>query len=298
MKRILLSVTLCLIASGSFAQLGFGSYNLNFEDTILFVHLRMDSSINHNNLWQISAPQKTVFISAYSTPNVIVTDNINPYPVSDTSSFELVNRADQGWTYPHTVTISGYYWVNSDSLTDYGTIEVSPDNGTTWIDLINDTSYTSYYTWWSAKPILSGNSNGWQYLNVWFADLGPLFNVQIGDTTLYRFTFISDSVQTNKDGLMYDDLNFVDYAEGIDEIKNNNLISIYPNPADENLFIQKSKRSNSASVEVFNYTGQLVFQNKNFNGETISTKNLQNGFYVLKYSDGNNYSMKKFLVQH
>ena len=84
----------------------------------------------------------------------------------------------------------------------------------------------------------------------------------------------------------------------IDETKKDNLISIYPNPADENLFIQKTQRSNSTSVELYNYAGQLVFQNKNFNEENIDTKNLQNGFYVLKYADGNNYSVKKFLVQH
>ncbi|MEI7803157.1 MAG: T9SS type A sorting domain-containing protein [Bacteroidota bacterium] len=84
----------------------------------------------------------------------------------------------------------------------------------------------------------------------------------------------------------------------IEEPQTNNLISIYPNPADENFFIQKSQRSNSASVQVYNYTGQLVFENKNFKEENIDTGNLQNGFYVLKYSDGNNYSVKKFLVEH
>lgn len=84
----------------------------------------------------------------------------------------------------------------------------------------------------------------------------------------------------------------------IEESIADNLISIYPNPANENLFIQKTQRSNSASVQVFNYTGQLVFENKNFKEENIDTQNLQNGFYVLKYSDGNNYSVKKFLVEH
>ncbi len=86
---------------------------------------------------------------------------------------------------------------------------------------------------------------------------------------------------------------------GISEILgDDNLISIYPNPVNENLFIQKSKLSNSASVQVFKYTGQLVLEIKNFKEENIDTQNLQNGFYVLKYSDGNNYSVKKFLVQH
>ena len=54
--------------------------------------------------------------------------------------------------------LTGNYLVKSDSLKDYGKIEFSPDNGSTWIDIINDTAYSSSISWYSAKPILTGNS--------------------------------------------------------------------------------------------------------------------------------------------
>ena len=97
---------------------------------------------------------------------------------------------------------------------------------------------------------------------------------------------------------MFDDLHFEDYAEGIQEIQNDNLISISPNPTDGNLFIHKTKNDNKESIQIFNYTGKLMFENSSFTGETIDTRQLTDGIYLLKYSDSNNYSMKKFVVEH
>ena len=300
MKKLLLSISLTLIAATSFGQwLGDDWFDLNFEDTTTLDHLRIDSIANQNNLWQVGTPQKTVFTSAYSSPYAIVTDTINSYPINDTSSFEIVNLATGfGWQMPHTVILSGYYQVNSDTLTDYGKIEVSPDNGTTWIDIVNDTAYSNYYQWWTVKPVLSGNSNGWQQFTVWLAPLGPLFNVQYNDTILYRFTFISDSVQTNKDGLMFDDFHFEDWAEGIAEIQNDNLISISPNPTSDELIFHRTKVSTNSKIQILNYSGQVLYNNSNFIGETIDIRQLSNGIYLLKYSDTKNFSIKKFVVQH
>lgn len=68
---------------------------------------------------------------------------------------------------------------NSDSLNDYRMIEFSPDNGITWIDLLNDTEYSSYYYWQPPKPVLTGNSNGWQRFYVNVTNLGAIFNLAI-----------------------------------------------------------------------------------------------------------------------
>ena len=62
-----------------------------------------------------------------------------------------MNFADGGFAFVHTAILSGEYYVNSDSLTDFGLIEFSPDNGTTWIDLINDTTYANDLWWNSPK---------------------------------------------------------------------------------------------------------------------------------------------------
>ncbi len=300
MRKLILSIVLTLIVATSFGQwLGDDFYTMNFEDTSALQHLRIDSLTNQNNLWQVGSPQKTIFTSANSAPNVIVTDTINSYPTNDTSSFIIINVATgDGFVWPHTVILAGEYYVNSDTLTDFGTIEFSPDNGTTWVDLINDTAYSSYLSWQLPIPTLTGNSNGWQYFWVHLAQLGPVFNIQNGDTVLYRFTFFSDSVQTNKDGLMFDDLHFEDYVEDIEEIQNDNLISIYPNPVKDRLSIQTNQISSSVSIQIINYQGQILYNNDYFHEKFIDIQHLINGLYFLRYSDNNSFSIKKFIVNH
>ncbi len=286
-----------LFSVASFSQSSY-FYTLDFEDTAALHHLRIDTVSNLNNIWQVGAPQKTIFTNAYSNPNVIVTDTINPYPINDTSSFTIVNVAHDGFTAPHTASLIGEYSVNSDTLTDFGTIEFSPDNGTSWYDIINDTFITNHIYVQQHWISLTGNSNGWQQFYVNLAPLGPLFNIQLGDTVLWRFTFISDNIQTNKDGLMFDNLYFEDYVEGIPEIQNDNLISISPNPTSNELRIHKSNVSDSQKVQVLNYRGQVLYDNSNFIGDMIDIRQLPNGIYLLKYAATKYFSVKKFVVQH
>ncbi|MBK6840035.1 MAG: T9SS type A sorting domain-containing protein [Bacteroidetes bacterium] len=297
MKKYLLLILMMLFSVASFSQSS-SFYTLDFEDTAALHHLRIDTVSNLNDIWQVGAPQKPIFTNAYSNPNVIVTDTINPYPINDTSSFTIVNVAGDGFTYPHTASLIGEYSVNSDTLTDFGTIEFSPDNGTSWYDIINDTFITTHIYLQQHWISLTGNSNGWQQFYVNLAPLGPLFNIQLGDTVLWRFTFISDSIQTNKDGLMFDNFYFEDYVEGIPEIQNDNLISISPNPTSNELRIYKSNVSDSQKVQVLNYRGQVLYDNSNFIGDRIDIRQLPNGIYLLKYAATKYFSVKKFVVQH
>jgi hypothetical protein len=230
-------------------------YDLNFEDTSQIWRVQIDT----NSCWQIGRPQKPTFSSAYSAPNVAVTDTVNPPPVNDTSFLRIIHVASLGLEVGHTVIIAGKYFVDSDTLSDYGTIEFSPDNGTTWIDLINDTNYSSYIYIWGQPPVLTGRSNGWNDFWILLSELGPLFNVQPGDTVLYRFSFISDSVQTNRDGLMYDDLHFEDWAEGVAEGRSSSLISVFPDPAEDLVSISYATNGRGV-ITIYNASGGLVKQ--------------------------------------
>src|SRR5438105_2261192 len=127
MKTRLLLITLTLITATSFGQF------LNFDDTTYRNIVTIDTLSNLNNIWRVGHPNKTVFTSAHSSPRVIATDTLNTYPINDTSSFKIIHTAGDGWAsnFPG-VNIEGWYYVNSDTLTDYGYIEFSPDHGNTW----------------------------------------------------------------------------------------------------------------------------------------------------------------------
>ncbi|HEY9187995.1 MAG TPA: T9SS type A sorting domain-containing protein [Ignavibacteria bacterium] len=277
----------------SFSQSSYdNNYNLSFDDTSVFFKIQKDTIHHLHNIWQIGKPNKQIFLNAYSAPNVIVTDTVNAYPINDTSVFVIKNISDclGGFQWPHTVILSGKYYVNSDTLNDYGTIEFSPDNGNTWINLITDTIYSMYhlYEWNTQKPVLTGNSNGWVDFYVWVAGFGPFFNIQPGDTVQYRFSFISDSIQTNKDGLMYDNFHFEDWAEFIekhmvDEIE----LKLYPNPTNAYFTIEIFNNVNSNyNFDLYDQDGQIVLR-KEFHqvNITIDIKSLKNGIYVYKLID-------------
>jgi len=118
------------------------------------------------------------------------------------------------------------------------------------------------------------------------------------DTILFRFTYITDSSSTPHDGWMMDDFQLQDWFEGIEEFQNNDLISISPNPTSNELKIHTNKIENSQRVQIFDFTGKILYNNPNFIGNTIDTHLLKNGIYLLKYSQFNKFSIKKFVVEH
>jgi hypothetical protein len=133
MKKLIL-ITIGLLVLFSFNQKLIaqpGSYMINFEDTTSTYDLRIDTISNINNIWEIGEPNKVLFDSAYTKPNAIVTDLQDPYPINDTSNFIITHIAKGGlayWPYAY-VYLDFRYFVDSDSLLDYGMIEFSQDNG-------------------------------------------------------------------------------------------------------------------------------------------------------------------------
>ena len=307
MKKIYLHLTLILtITSVSFGQVTCGliavpeHWYFDGAQAPWGYSMMIDTISQHHNIWEIASPHKTVINNAYSAPNVIITDSVNSYPPNDTSFFIFKQIDLGGYSWPHSAELAGYYFVNSDSLKDYGTIEVSLDKGVTWVNIISDSNYSTLINWWTPKPILTGNSNGWQNFWVSLAGLGSVFPVNDLDTILYKFTFISDSIADSLDGLSYDNFQFCNGAEGIEEKQNNNLISIYPNPTNDLLYLSNQTQPERESVQIFNHLGQLVFEEDNFISRIIFTKELKlsDGLYFLKYSDMKSYAIKKFIVQH
>ncbi|HYV94943.1 MAG TPA: T9SS type A sorting domain-containing protein [Chitinophagales bacterium] len=289
MKRftaVVVFVMMVFIGGRSWGQnLGDYMYTLNFEDTATLHHLIIDSTFNHNNLWQVGSPNKPIFTSAYFSLNAIVTDTANPYPINDTSSFEIINVVNGGgWLTPYVAIFGGDYEVNSDTLSDYGKIEFTLDNGYTWININDVPNYGVYLGWDSPIPILSGNSNGWKGFQVNLAGLGPMYGVQLGDTIRYRFTFISDSIQTNKDGLIFDNLHFEDWVEGIQEIQNGNLFSLSPNPVQNLLTINFPSPSAAATIAVYDVAGRKIVLPTTYsnNKAELTTTTLPNGIYLLQ----------------
>ena len=301
MKKVLSFIGL-ILALNSYSQYYY-DYDINFEDSSQLFRVIIDTLKYPENTCKIGKPQKTIFNSAYSPPNAIVTDLINPYPANDTSVFLIKHVAQQGFVYPHTAILSGYYKIDSDTLNDYGLIEFSPDNGETWIDLINDTIYNQYIMWNTQKPVLTGRTHEWTYFYVNIAGLGYVFTINDYDTLLYRFSFISDQQSEEMEGLIYDNLHFEDWWEGISEKSNNQFESIcYPVPASTFFNIEfENNHYKDFDLVIINKLGQTVFSKHNITENRICIKinDFTNGiyFYKLINNDTKQYSINKFVIK-
>jgi hypothetical protein len=299
MKIIVLSILLATVSVNSFAQWTWG---INFDTPSYQDRIVRDTISNPNCIWQVGQPTKAVFTSAYSVPNAIVTDTSSPVPARDTSIFYLRHVRNQLLPF-HIFTLHFWYQMDGDP-TDFGTIEISPDTGHTWINVLTeDTTYQML--WISAKPTLTGSTVGWQPFDLdmylWASNWPcntPFPVLMTADTILFRFTYVTDSGTVPHDGWIIDDFHLEDWFEGIHEVRNDKLITVSPNPTSDVLRIDRVKVDDRSQIQIVNYTGQIVYSNPNFVGDIIDIRHLPNGVYFLKYSDTKNFSVKRFVVQH
>ena len=306
MKPIFLSFIVALVSNVVSAQ---NYYEISFEGTGLYeFDTYHELVVEPGGLWQVGSPDKPVFTEAYTLPNAIVTDTANPYPINANSSFMIKHVADLGFEMPNHVLFTGLYRVDADSLTDYGMIEFSPDNGVTWVDLVDQGQYDAMIHWGnfgsdSDVPVLTGNSNGWQNFEVYFPELGSVFSIVTGDTVLFKFSFISDAIENNRDGLMFDSLRIEDTPPlNVNKQDLETGLMIYPNPANSILTLDYSKTDNGEfTIEIYNHLGMKVSEmkeNEQWN-KTVDVSHYANGFYCIELSDilGNRLRSGVFVKQ-
>jgi hypothetical protein len=301
MKKSLAFLLICLTSSIAFSQTWGDDYCIVFNGQENLDHLFIDTLNYPGNIWQIGHPDKTVFQNAYSNPDAIVTDTVNPYPVNDTSVFIIKDIASQG-TIDGMEVFNCHYYVNSDTLNDYGRIEFSADMGTTWIDLVSGGNYRENIKWFTDVPALSGNSGGWRWLEVYLFDISYYFDIEVGDTLLYRFSFISDSNPENMDGLMFDDLCFQEFVEGVSEIRFKAIeTSIFPNPGSDRFRIDFMNPDNdSFQLNIYDEKSRLMMSNNKITGTSaeFNGDNLKPGVYIYKLTNNNRHERGwgKFIV--
>lgn len=85
----------------------------------------------------------------------------------------------------------------------------------------------------------------------------------------------------------------------IENILQNNLVRIYPNPATEILFFESNK-ANLAKVEIYNAIGTLTYSNRNINSKTheVCVRSFRSGMYLINtYLNNGTRSVSKVVIQ-
>lgn len=260
---------------------------VNFESNPCWGEYKIDTSYSTSN-WHICKPDKQTFDSALSLPLAILTDSTGPYRVNDTSSFTVqLTDYSNCWCMP---MIGAYYKMESDTLADFGLIELSTDNGLSWNNILSDDVIPDW-SWITPKPILTGRISEWTE----FSAMLP--NIDHKDTLLFRFTFISDSIQTDKAGWILDEIKLLIHTEGTPEIEIQNEVSTFPNPANISIVISNSAFQNGLYISVYNIQGQLFFNQPMQQAKTeIDISQFENGVYFVRVF-GANTNIVKMIVK-
>jgi len=297
MKKLFFYLVFVLATQSAFGQWVDGNNLITFDpvdsyyygypatvDTYWNNAIIIDTIHYHHNLWQVGRPQKSLFDSAYSLPNAIVTDTLYPYPPNDTSVFILTfpgHLVDHWWFQ----FLTFEYKLDIDSFT-LAKFEYSQDSGLSWVNLSDSTPY-------GFSPIFApiSNSPGWHSigLDTWMESDGPYYR---NDSLKFRFTLISGGDTSSKSGWMIDNI-FVDYGfEKMLNIQNKNTFKIYPNPANDILMI--SGKENIHDVSITNLLGQVIYDGV-FDAvdAKISVSVLQPGLYFVQVNGTNEVTFIK-----
>jgi len=154
--------------------------------------------------------------------------------------------------------------------------------------------YTSQDTLFNGEKGFSGKSNGWLTTRFsWY--IIPVKSLDyIGDTLIIRFNFISDDIETNKEGWLIDNIRLYskDLGGGIVNKKTSSF-RIYPNPSNDFIVI-KGVSSNTENIEIYNLSGNMINQYKYQGLETkISIADLSRGVYLVRIGK----EIKKLIIE-
>jgi hypothetical protein len=288
---------------------------ITYGDTIRFENDNAFISIDtsQNNIWQIGVPQKNIFNAAYSPNRAILTDTLQPYPINNNSYFQVMvtNQNLPFFLFPMSVFLEFKHKINSDSLKDGGYITISYDKGITWDNVINSAPpfvgffmntniYSQSDTLIDGKVGFSGTDTSWKTTNIGWPLMGVKNNV-VYDTILFRFNFISDSIQTNKDGWMIDDIRlYAVFYSGINE-KQTMSLAAFPNPCNNDITFSFPLSNDTKQLSIFASDGTLVYQSKLTSKQYFryDSSVLPDGIYVARLLAGNGSTqLEKFVVKH
>ena len=288
------------IASFQIQAQTFQSNNFDTEGTL---EILIDST-SADTIWQIGPPQKTILNETSSAPNVLMTDTLSAYPIDTDASFivEIKNLSMNYWPY---IQLEWFYKMDFEDGVDGGIIEVSYDLGQTWSNIFTDTIYrpeiVGAYPWKTLhnhQAGLTGTSElSWMGI-CWGTAIGTPPSNNLEEVHV-RFTMSSDSIDTQQEGWLIDNLNVPTLVIGSTSNRISfKKMSVYPNPGIDEIELNLTEVINEdVDIYIYDNLGKLVYSKKTpMFGEIshkVNVSNLQQGtYYVIVKGEEVQYHQK------
>ncbi len=290
MKKLYTAISLQLFLINAAPAQWFFTQYFDGADTVFSnsVNIVMDTS--SQNIWQIGAPQKTIFSSAATAPNAMVTDTINFYPVNNISRFKTrVENPIFNWGI---LAIQWKQKLDLDHGNDGGLVEFTTDNGLTWENAFNNPLVYNFYGFYpgnvatlpSGEFAFTGTDTSWS--DIWLC-FSLSWISQFPDTLTFRFTLKSDSIESNQEGWMIDNLlAHITAIHTVGENDQESYLNIYPNPSGAIVHVQAKAIMEYhiiESMELTDITGRRIDYWQNIPVKYwFNTVKYQDGLYLLK----------------
>lgn len=301
MKKLLFFISLVLITTNTHAQTFLFKQYFDGNDTLFSNRLQIEQP--GTSIWQIGPPQKNVFDTSATSPNAIVTDTINTYPINDTSTFTIgLNTSTVNWA------ITAIRWtqkLDMDSAADGGIVEISVDSGQTWVNIFNDTTVYNFYgfnkanvdTLTDGTVAFTGTDSLWK--DIWLCY--GYTTISQTDSMILRFTFRSDSTDNQKDGWMIDNM-FVTrtFVHTVGKIDPNRSFIVYPTITSGSVTINSDNdviRLNQ--IQLIDASGKLIRAYKEQPKKVkLDFSDCAAGTYYIKVSADDKTEVHQVVIMH
>ncbi|NND25048.1 MAG: T9SS type A sorting domain-containing protein [Flavobacteriaceae bacterium] len=250
--------------------------------------IALDDLGNDTSNWSTSGWFTTSedFVSASTS----ITDSPNSnYSSNENSAITLLNAIDLTGLIDANLTFQAKW--NIENNFDYVQIEVSTNNGSSWIPQCGKYTNTGVPNQNGAnnEPVYDGVQNDWVLETIELSDY-------IDQSILIRFRIVSDGV-VEEDGFYFDDLkiNILENNLGIEDFIINNF-KIFPNPTENILNIQSSLQD--YDIEIRNIQGQLILNRSLVQGSMqLDYSKYASGMYLLNIKSAGKSRTFKIIKQ-
>ncbi|MBZ0100223.1 MAG: hypothetical protein K8F30_14170, partial [Taibaiella sp.] len=144
-KKLLLLTLLAFALNHANAQWDTRRQYFDGADTISTQTIAVHFDTASTNVWQIGPPQKTLFDSAATLSNALVTDTINTYPTDNVSRFIIGFKTSDWFINLYKVAFRWTQKLDLDTNRDGGIVEYSLDTGQTWVNVFNNPNVFNFY---------------------------------------------------------------------------------------------------------------------------------------------------------
>jgi hypothetical protein len=254
-----------------------------------------------NQLWQLGKSSK--FDGVLSSKPALYTDTLTSYPINVDEGIVMMLYDASGINAYHWYDVYFKHRFETDSLVDGAYIEVSLDSGSTWVNAIDYMDSISWPMWgpysvdfYSTDYLVNGQRSAFTGRGINYRQshihLGLITaivaNPEIIDFPLapyLRFSFVSDSIDTQKAGWQIDEVEIWGViTSGIEERLK--PIVVLPNPS-SGLFRIQSVNHQDLYFEVSDLKGRKILTGRmNGTSAAIDLSSYPSGTYLLKFEDG------------